>query len=521
MANRAKDTVLVGVVGTVGIAIIAVSVVWLRGIVLAGKETGFKVILPDARGLKGAEEVRIAGYKVGRVGKVGLAEDGRSAKVELLVETKYKIPKDSKIQVTPPLLGGQVVVSIVPGSPTVADIEEGETVKGTSAAGIDEITGNVNKIVGDPKTQQDLKATLSAVRQSTEALKTLLADPNLKRTLRGVSDASAQLPKTVAQTNEALEKANRLMTRVGSTVDTLSTSANRVMGNVDSLTASGAGAAKEGERTIRAVRGTVEENRAEIKGLLVAANDAMAGVAALSDRVGELIGDESVQKNFVAATANLTESTKNIAAITAKLDATAANVQKLSGDEQLTGDLKATLGNVKETTASFSRLTARLENLRLPGEKRTGAPRVKPPPPPPASLSLLEPGLIFDAGYDTVRSEFRLDSNFTLPTQGGSRFYRVGLDDATEGNRLNVQFGSAAHQPARSDYRYGLFAGKLGAGLDLRTLGFDWRLDAYDPNRLTVNLRAKKYLDPDTALTAGIRSLGNGNRATVGIQFRR
>ncbi|MGC4046202.1 MAG: MlaD family protein [Armatimonas sp.] len=520
MPSYAKEYVTTGIMGVVAIAAVTGAVMWFRGTLMAGKETSFVVRLPDARGLKGAEEVRIAGFRVGRVGKVGLSPDGRAAEVELLVDTKYPIPADSKIQVNPPLLGGIAFISIAPGSSGATTLKEGDKVVGSEAAGLDSLAADANKIIGDEKVQEDLKATIASVRQSTAALNGLLTDPNLKRTMRNLSAASSQLPETLAQTNHALAQANALITRVGGDVEDLTGSAKHAMKNVDRLTDSGAGVAQETERTIATVRGTLQENREGIKEMLKTTNDAMAGLAALTDQASQLVGDQDLRKNFVKTTENINKLTETANETMKKLDATAENIRKLSGDEQITTDAKATLGNVKEASASIQRLMARIEKIRLPGEPRTGPPRPKTPPQPSAFTSLVEPGLILDSNYDTTSERYRLDANYSL-LSGDHGFYRVGIAGATEGNKLNFQLGSFARLPVGSALRYGLFAGKLGVGADARAQGIDWRLDVFDPNRFTVNLRAKKYLNSDSAFLLGLDSVGHGNRVTVGYQMRR
>ncbi len=521
MPGYARESILTGIVGVLAIAGATGAVLWFRGTLMAGKETSFQVRLPDARGLKGAEEVRIAGFKVGRVGRVGLSQDGRSAEVELLVDTKYPVAKDAKIQVNPPLLGGAVFVSIVPGTPGGEPLKVGDEVLGKEAAGLDELAAGANKIVSDPKVQEDLKATIAAVRQSTESLNGLLSDPNLKKTLSGVGAASEKLPETIAQTNRALAQANALIAKVGGDIGDLTGGAKRVMGNVDRLTSSGAGVAKETEKTISTVRGTLQENRAGIKEMLKTTNDAMAGLAALTDQASQLIGDKDLKKNIVQTTESVAKLTETASETMKKLDATAANVQKLSGDETFSSEIKATLANVKEASASIQRLTARIEKLRLPGERGTDKPGPKPTPRPVAYTSLVEPGLTLDSIYDTTTERYRLDANYALLSPDQRGFYRVGLTGATEGNRLNFQFGSYARLPVGSALRYGLFAGKIGVGADVRARGVDWRLDALDPNRFTINLRAKKYVDTNTAFLLGFDSVGHGNRPTVGFQIRR
>jgi hypothetical protein len=255
--------------------------------------------------------------------------------------------------------------------------------------------------------------------------------------------------------------------------------------------------------------------------MLKAASDAMEGVAVLTDQAGQIVGDKDLKKNLVATTENVAKLTETATETMKKLDATAANVQKLSGDETFAAEVKATLTNVKEASASIQRLTARIEKLRLPGERGSGEPGSKPAPPSRAATSLVEPGLTLDSIYDTTTERYRLDASYSLLSPDKRGFYRVGLVGATEGNRLNFQFGSFSRLPVGSALRYGLFAGKIGVGADARARGVDWRLDVFDPNRLTVNLRAKKYVDSNTAFLLGLDSVGHGNRPTVGLQVRR
>ena len=110
----------------------------------------------------------------------------------------------------------------------------------------------------------------------------------------------------------------------------------------------------------------------------------------------------------------------------------------------------------------------------------------------------------------------------TLLSGARGEFYRLGLTDASERSLLSLQRGLANGLPAGSALRYGLIEGKLGVGGDLRAGPLDLRLDLFDPNRLTLNARAKAYLNANTALTVGMNALGRrGSGAIVGIQFRR
>jgi hypothetical protein len=69
--------------------------------------------------------------------------------------------------------------------------------------------------------------------------------------------------------------------------------------------------------------------------------------------------------------------------------------------------------------------------------------------------------------------------------------------------------------------RYGLFAGKLGVGLDQSLRGFDFRLDVWNPVAITADARLRKRLNAGTALFAGYDGIGRAGGPVIGIQWKR
>jgi phospholipid/cholesterol/gamma-HCH transport system substrate-binding protein len=523
MKTRWIDT-LVGLVLLGAIAVFAVSKLWLSRAWEEGKSLDISVLVDDAKGLKGAEEVRMAGFQVGSVKGIRLAEpDYRRAIVTLRLERQYRIPADSKISISSAVLGGTPYVTIVPGSADARPLAANDTVEGKSSADLNTLVEGAGKLVNDDAAQADLKATLHNVRVATEGLARLTGDTrlqgDLRLTARNVRLASEQLPS-------ALRQVSRLVPEVERQLFTLTHQTQGILSNIDGTTASAQRSARQAEQLAGDLRATVKENRGAIRALLRSANDAASGVAALTETARGVLGDNGIQKNLAAATGNLEAVSANFVALSKRLDNTAASIERLAGDEQLSGDIKATVGNLRETSQSVRNLAARVEGLRLPGERRRPAPETTPTPPParPARrpTALLEPGLTFDSVYDTKAERFRQDAAFTLLSGRGS-FYRLGLFDATGSDRLSLQAGSFRGLPASSALRYGVIAGKLGIGADLRTGPLAWRLDLFDPNRLTANARARLFLGSDTALTIGLDALGQrgGNRPTIGIQIRK
>ena len=287
------------------------------------------------------------------------------------------------------------------------------------------------------------------------------------------------------------------------------------MRDLDDAAVSGKAIARNGEKLTANLNGTLTENRQNLKTLLQSADESASALAGLLKEAGGLIGDPDLKKNLLATTTNL-------AATTEKLQAVTGNIERLSGDPRLSADLRDTVANLKETTESVKNIVARVETIRIPGERR--APDGTPAPPKRASTtSLLEPGLAISGNYDTTDPRFRANANYTY-VAGKGAFYRAGINDFGEGNGLNLQAGQSFGKNGASDfaYRYGLFAGKLGLGLDANAGLLDFRLEGYDPNRLSGNARAKLYLNRERtqSLLFGLDDLARDNRATIGVQFR-
>ncbi|GAB4454579.1 MAG: hypothetical protein OHK0029_09350 [Armatimonadaceae bacterium] len=522
MNKQQRQAVSVGIFTFIVIGVAVGVVLFLRGSLAAEKRVN--VIFDNAFGIQSGEPVQLSGVPIGRVESVELTPDSQAV-LHLAIRDDVQIPENSVFRIKSGILGNSRTVAIEPAAGTRAGAEvlrSGATVTGDSSAPIDEtlaetkklveagqeLVASVARITGDPTIQQDLKRTLA---------NTVAITANLE-------EATGRLPEFENEIKVLLRDLQRT-TAVG----------QRAARNVELLTQDARFIAQDARKLTRGLDATVEENRQQLNELLVGANDAANALATLLTSVNDTLTGEGTQSKVQAILANGQEASRNVVTATeqlnqiaAKFDRLAANFEQLSGDEQLVGDIKATVGNLKETSASVRNLAERIEGVRLPwerGRQPRPADTTEPPPqplPPPAfsTKSLIEPGLVFDATYDTTGERFRLDGGYTLIT-GSNNFYRLGIADATEGNRLNLQAGWYNGSPATLSYRYGIFAGKLGVGLDTRPGPFDLRLDFYDPNRFTMDARAKIYLNRQSALTVGVQEIGKENRAVLGVQILR
>lgn len=504
-----NDTQRFFVVGATLIAAVAgltLALTYLRGNLTAARSTQVRVRFDDARGIQAGYQVRMAGIPIGTVQSVALVD--RRAELNLRVQDQYPIPADSKFQIVTPLIGSTPFVQVVPGaSPT--RLSGAQPVEGTATTGVDTIMGRadsvmgkVDGILGDPQLQRDLRATVHNLR---------LASEELPRTLRQ-TQAIMNNAATISQ------QTTRLVPQLERQIANLTGQTSALLVEFQKVARTGNGVAREAQGLTHDMRLTLGENRAGIKALLRNTSDAVTGISALTGQLTEMLAGEKLQTKLGLMTDNLTQVTKNMVTISERLDATATEVQKLASDPALATDVKTTLANIRDTSASVKNLAARLETVKIPGERRPPSP-TDPPRAPVAPLRpVTEPGLTFDTRYDTKAERLRNDVHFVLPSSPAGGFWRLGVTGATEGNRLDLQSGTS-HGDAV--LRYGLFAGKLGFGMDRSIAGLDLRLDLYDPNRFTADARIKKRLNADTSVLFGLDALGNGNFPVIGIQFKR
>ena len=500
MNKQALNYIKVGVAFFVMLGLLGYGYFALRGAL--NSDQHFSVLYDDAKGLKRGEIIQMAGVDIGTVDAVGLMPSGKRAVVRVGVNKQYQIPTGSRFVIKSGVLGNSRVLVIEPNpDPTVTTkILDGATVEGQSIGGIDTALAQSEQLI---KQSQKL---VSSLTDTANTFNKLANDPetqkSLKASLRNVEETTANLPPLQRQIQSELSTLSLQANSLLAGLQTTKRSADKIAANTEGLTSD--------------LRDTLKENRGTLRALIRDADDAVSGVAGLTEQVNATLGDKKLQNNLQAATDNLVS-------VSSRLDAAAADLQRFTGDPRLSSDIRETVSNLKESSESVKNLTARIETIRIPGEKRRPQPGETPAPPAPpvpfSSTSLLEPGLVFDGVYDTKRERLRPNINFTY-LSGAKSLYRIGITDFTEGNRFNLQAGSYNGTPARFDYRYGIVQGKLGGGLDVRGGPLDFRLDAYNPNRFTIDSRVKAYVNKNFAITAGVDSLGRGNRPSVGVQFR-
>jgi phospholipid/cholesterol/gamma-HCH transport system substrate-binding protein len=133
----------VGFVVFAAAIIFVVGVIVLRGIDLRSKQYSLTVLYRSVTGLKAGDMVTVAGLVVGSVESMTFA--GREIRVDLSIQTKVRLPKDSKAVVKSETIMGGKFIEITPGADTLM-LRDGDSLFGMYEADLSELTSTLAPI---------------------------------------------------------------------------------------------------------------------------------------------------------------------------------------------------------------------------------------------------------------------------------------------------------------------------------------------------------------------------------------
>lgn len=212
----------VGVFVFAGLAVLAALVVQFGRV-----GEGFKhyysltVQFPDASGLLKGSDVLLAGAKIGRVSDgPRLMKESHGVEVPLRIFDYVKIPRGAKFTVgASGLLGDRFVAVAMPSGPPTAYFSPNETVAGTRETGLDDLTREGQKLVGDLRTAvQNVNATI--LRLNEQALSSGNME-NLKSSIEHLNQTTTALAETSKKFDSVVEKADATMGSAKKTSDDL------------------------------------------------------------------------------------------------------------------------------------------------------------------------------------------------------------------------------------------------------------------------------------------------------------
>ena len=173
-------------------------------------------------GLDDKSAVRMAGVRIGRVDGIGLATDGRSARVRLLLEQPVALTAGTAARIANLGLLGDKYVEIVPGPPNAPPLPPDAVLQGTAPiswdqamAKLDNIGASIEKVTssfGGGNLGNTINGLVQDLQLTSAEIRALVAEnrANVAATVRNFDAVSTtlakELPLIAAQTQRALDQ---------------------------------------------------------------------------------------------------------------------------------------------------------------------------------------------------------------------------------------------------------------------------------------------------------------------------
>lgn len=455
-----------------------------------------KVRFQDTLGVQRQSVVRMQGVAIGEVANVTLDQNQHPPLpvVTLAINNKYKIPEGSHFVIVSGLLITTPQILIKPSASldTLAfdntAVVDGDKPQGALASldpKLEEAVQNSTKLVNDLQTT--LKSTSSKLNDVLDSTKTLLATTN----------------KTVSATQNIVGDPalkNKLLITLQNFQDT---SANAKKAS-DSLRV-------QLNETIKGSRGNLDKLTAKLNEVLDHVDVTIDDTNSIVKKLTEQVTDPRLQ-NTLQETAELARATL------ARFNQIASDIHELSGDPNLQANLKSSVANLQEITekgrGAAEKVDVLLGKFTTPG---THGPRLP-------KIEIL--GNVSEA-LDPTRLRVDVDARIPYSRTG---LVDVGLYDLGQNTRLNLQAGNYLFsnpnlQPGQSAdsllLRYGLYASKLGAGLDYDSQrGYGFRADLWDTNRPRLDAKALFRVKQNASVWLGADNLLRTPVPIIGFQIK-
>jgi len=443
-----------------------------------------QVRFEDTQGLQLQAPVRMSGVKIGEVKAIELDLENHMPLVTLRIENRYRnaIPEDSRIEIRTGLLVSNPQIEIVPGTSSRAMVP-GRTYSGAPPK---TLLAQVS-----PETDQALRRMTSLLEEMTPSLRRSMSrvEGILQRTEKVVTDlgvvtgrvrriaSDPQLERTVRTVLRDLEAMSRETRRAAATVSA------------------------ELQGVVKRNAGRADELMTGLLDLLQKFTDAVDSVRGLVVTLAEQVNDPRLQQSL-QETLDLVRST------VARFNQVAADVHALLGDTEVQGSLRETLVSVREAAEHGKKIAADISTLT----ERLNLPRGGP------KLGLGTPQLSLDMGLRGHQPHFRSNVEVRLPV-GRENGLNLGIYDFAETNRLTAQYEAPL---SLGRFRYGIYGGKLGVGLDTGPRSeVGLRLDAWNPNDPQMDLRAFFRLNDAFSLWVGAEGFPKRTTPSMGLRLHK
>ena len=453
-----------------------------------------KVSFQDTRGLSKQSVVRMQGVNIGEVSDVVLdtTTPPFSPIVTLSIKKKYNIPQDSHFSIVSGILINTPQIEVKAGRDPHPIPQQGSLViagdkplslLATIAPELDSTTNELKTTVKSlntrlnttfdklnrtlDSTQPILKPTdefIVTARDAANSARGLISDPSYKRQFQATLTNFRKVSDDASSTSSKLKSyVTDLTGKTKEPLEKLPSKLNDLLGHVDSML-----------------------------------DSADAVVNKLTEQVTDPRFQQSLQE-----TAELARTTL------ARFNQIATDLHELTGDPKLQNDLKSTVSNLRATTEKSEQVVDKFNSLL---GKFVGAESTRP------KIKLPSVELTSDISEQLSPTRLRLDVNARLGFGPRNEAY-VGLYDIGQNTRLTLQVGNKLTDALTA--RYGLYASKVGAGIDFRANPYtQLRADLWDTNRLRLDVRSSFRVNNNASIWIGADNLIRRPVPILGVQLK-
>ena len=211
----------------------------------------------DVAGLDEKSSVRVAGVRVGRVGRITVDSQTGKARVELEIDPGVELRQGAKPQIANLGLLGEKYVELSPGPPGAAPLPEGSLLRGDVPTSFDDVTElardievqikeistSLNKSLGGSEGEERLRAIVENVRVITDNLRDLVVANrgNVDSTLVNFKEFTAMMTKLVDRVDQLVASNSENVTQgianirdISKTLETTAQNLNQITGKIQS-----------------------------------------------------------------------------------------------------------------------------------------------------------------------------------------------------------------------------------------------------------------------------------------------
>jgi phospholipid/cholesterol/gamma-HCH transport system substrate-binding protein len=463
----------VGLLVVVFAVLLAASYAILGRSVFAPKTTAYYADFDDAAGVTEGAYVLMAGVKIGTVTDVKLISPSR-ARLSMDIVADARIPVGSHAEITSSLLGvGENPVSIVPpAQPTGAYVQPGGSIQGAKVGAFQSFLPNGND-------------TMAKVDEALTNINKLMVEMRENKLVAGIKNLMDTSDKTVARFGELASSTNTLIAQ------------NRA--SIGGALNDARGAIADMRKAIALATKLVGDDK--LKGKVTAMLDS---ISKTSDKAQQLIQSLNDFVNDPKLREPLRNTASNVAGITDTGTRIAVNTEQISKNGVVVSQKAIELADKANEIADEAKET--LKKLQEFFKKV----------PSGSEFSNIQSRMDLSEAGDLHRS--RADIDVLVPYKDYN--IHLGVFDAFETNKLDAQL--AQKFGGTNDYRYGVYAGKPGVGVDYRLVQNMYLVgDLYDLNNTRLDLRARYDFGKNFVGWLGLDDVFERNAPIIGIGFQK